>query len=473
MSTYAFPVLSIARSVIAAGPVGGKLPPVVAIDELSVTWGRSSVLEQPVPATASLSVLDRSPTATLAARTDLIGQPAVITWVAGDGSDGVTFRGRITGVEVTPDRATGGFRVDLSCSSKEVDAANFRAPKGTAWPVEPFVDRWARIWALLPVGWFTGGCNLPTAADAGLDLADPARNLKDYSAAAVDAGGKDALSMLRELFVSMSPLPMIYDPYADGIRFGTAGAHHAYAPASGMTVSAILAPAPDRGGRYVAQSLARLHLDGGLSPGNGKLSSGLDSRVTRVEVQWSNAGTAATAYGYPADNGLEDTIGRRTLGVSSIHAGTAEAAQLAAMYTRVVDRTARGGQLDPVTYDTSLEPFCDTAHVRALLDGCEKGREFFLGRSWYPRVGRRPLIAVLGGRVAYAHGQWQVQLNPVPATVAGAPSWGPITVRAAGLSSVRLRDLDPSVTAGDVGFVDIGAGFTESTVTPYRGNPTP
>jgi hypothetical protein len=97
----------------------------------------------------------------------------------------------------------------------------------------------------------------------------------------------------------------------------------------------------------------------------------------------------------------------------------------------------------------------------------------FIGRSWLPQLGHRPLFGILGATTTYAGGEWSIDLTPAPVLVDPAPgTYAPVTIGALASSpAVTLAHLDPSLTLGDLAFVEIGAGFTPQTVQPYKGNP--
>lgn len=475
MSITAGPVLTVAGLTIPAAPAGdGSLPPLAGVDKLRLTWGRGDVLSAPTPATAALSIIDTTTGATFARRTDLIGQVVVLGWAASDGSSGTNFRGRITDVAASP-RAAGGFRVDLAASSVEVDLANYKQPEATVWPAETFAARRTRILGQIPAGMIAGGITLPTRFDLGLQYATtPATDLSTYTAAQVDVSSKDVLALVRELFASTSPLPAVYDPAADRFTF-PARRLFAYTPA-GFTASAMLLASPDHAGRYVPAGTSQLHLDAGQVAYAGALDQRIDSRVTRVEVAYldqtvaydSRTATAATVH-----TPVEATLGRRTLAVSTVQADAGNAAQLATLYADVASAEASTPRLGSVSWSSKREPLHDAAHARLLLAGVEGAPTVFLGDSWLPRLGQRPLVSFLGATVTYSGGDWTVEALPGPTIIDPRPgSWAPVTIAASAVAGVRLRDIDRSTTFGDLAYIDVGAGYTTLTASPYKGNPT-
>lgn len=471
----ATPTLTVADVAVAQTAAGA--PGLVAVDELRVTWGRSSVLEQPAAATAALTVLDRTAGATFARRTDLIGRLVTLGWSGSNGSSGVNFRGRITDVTAAPttvrDPLTGlearAWRVALSASSVEVDLANYKQPEGTVWPSETFSARAARIRAAIPAGLAAGGLNLPGRLDLGLPNSADGSDLADLTAASADVSGQDVLALIRQLYASTSPLPAVYDPAAD--RFTFAGRRVATYSPIGWTASALAVTDPDVGGLYVPASLSGIHLDGDRTAYSGALTQQIDSRLTRVEVQWLNGATQQTVAA--AVSGTDETTtGRRVLTVDSIHATSAGAQQLANLYAATAGLDAPQRRLGALGYSSSREPLHNAAHASALLAGSETTGALFVGRTWLPQLGKSPRLGILGGTVAYRGGEWHVDLTPAPTRIEPTGSWAPITP-AACKPTVRARDLHPSLTFGDVAYLDVGIGYDPDTGHPYKGNPNP
>jgi hypothetical protein len=457
------PVMSISDAGLGVGTISTQdTGDWVFVDASQVTWGRSSVLEQPTPSTATVRVLDRSYGATLARRTDLIGAQLLLGYGVAS-SYVLNFRGRITDVDVTR-RPEGGFYVALAASSREVEAANYTVPDGASWPAETFAQRRDRIVGLVPRElWRTGDVTLPLLADVGWPAA--ATDLDGLVAAAVTPSG-DALTLLRELFASMSPLPMVYRPQTDTVGIAP---RRLFAPtAGGQTAAAglVLGPA----GRYVAAplSVGGLAVDAfDVDAGSARASQPLDSRITRVEVTYAPNLTAAAATSLPEANG------RRTLALSSIHNTAAGGQQLANIYADVAGREGAAPRLDPVGYSTARNGggFASAGVRDALLAGIETATQLLLGRSWFTGLGIRPQVGIIGGTITYAGGQWLLQLRPAPAVVTD-PAWAPVPVKYAGRSTVKLSDVDASVTFGDAAFIDVGAGYTAATQPPYGGPAT-
>lgn len=433
---------------------------VVFTDAYTVTWGRAGVLEAPTPATATLRLLDRSPGATLARRTDLLGTEVQLGYYAPRGdtyAPTLSFRGRITDVAVER-RAAGGYYVSIAASSREVEAANYLAPAGSSWPAETFGARLARITGLLPGNLFRsakigGPVVIPHRADFGLtDVPDPTLDFDTYITGPASPAGVDALTLLRELFTSLSPLPMVYDPGGNVVTF--AGRRRFQYQPTGTVPTSQLTPLDSRGGLYVATAYGGADLDAHDVDTLGTLEQPIDSRLTRVEVSYFDVNAAyaqATVTAATSDAASEDTIGRRTLSVSSIHGRVAYAQQLANMYRDVAAAEARAPRLGSLSYRTAVNGgFTSSAQRDALLNGAESTSAYFLARSFLPELGLRPLIGVVGGSISYGAGEWSLILNPAPVVVDGL--WAPMRVRHA--PALRLRELHQSVTFGDAGFLD-------------------
>lgn len=466
MTVTASPVLIVAGLTVptALGPDG------YAGAELSITWGRSTLLAQPTPATAEVTIFDRSAALAFARQgRDLIGRGVLIGYTLPDGTTGWSFRGRITDAAFAPlpgAVAGAGFLARLSCSSLEVDLGNVTAPKGAAWPAETFAFRRDRIAALVPAATLPGGVTLPTLG-AVTGVAGATDTLPGLTAAPYDAGGKSALELLRTLFASWSPLPMIYDPDAQALTYPLRR-RIAYDPAVGATSSARLI---SYGGPYLAQAVNGVGLNAHDLEFSGAMSASMGGRITRVEVGYSDQAAsyaAATALAADvADSDFEDTLGRRTLSVSTMHGTTAGAKQLAGWYGDVVNAEARLTELDPFTYSTARAPFPSSGVAALLLAGRERPAPVFIAGSWLPQLGYRPLVGIIGGQIGYAAGQWSVKATP--ARYALAPGSAPYRAigPAVAAAGVKLSQLDPALRWGDLRFIDVGVGLAPG---PYPGN---
>jgi hypothetical protein len=99
----------------------------------------------------------------------------------------------------------------------------------------------------------------------------------------------------------------------------------------------------------------------------------------------------------------------------------------------------------------------------------------FLQRSWFPRLGIRPIVGIIGGVIRYAGGGWQVDIDvlPISTTVAQhAIAWdeiddGSATYTLEWHDDTHPRGLHESLTYEDIGFVGMGLGMT--TIPADRG----
>jgi hypothetical protein len=467
------PTLSVAGLNVPAA-AGGAL---VGIEEMTIGWGRSSVLSAPTPATATLVVLDTSADASFARRTDLLGQPVLLSWAtpADATAGGYNFRGRITDVDVSWLPGV-GMRVALACSSKLADCGNYTVPKGTTFPVESLSARGARILSYLPAGFFAGGLTLPTLAAAHYagqytDVTDlPARQ-----ANAQDVSGADVLSLLRQLFASAYPAPMVYDPKVDALSWAPER-NVPYQQYSGTSPSVRLMADPAAGGKFspVPESIGNAAQGGVGVPAtalayDGEASQPIDSRITRVEVTYrASATTTGTVAAATVNEGpLEASIGRRTLTVDAILSASGIATDLAAAYASWCQNEGRFPRIGPLVYRTSGGAFDSVALASLLLAGTEKPAQLFVRGSWLTRLQIRPLFGVIGGSISYADGEWSIGVTPAPVTVETPTDPLKIVYSAKASLGVKLADLDPALTFGDLRFVDIGAGFTYATQPPW------
>lgn len=486
MTFTASPTLTIGGAAVPIAAAGG-VPPLVALDDLRVPWGRSSVLDTPTSATCEVSLLDTARGYPFASRTDLLGQLVVVGWSGSDGSTGVIFRGRITDSDAAPvtyrdaaGRAARAYRVALAASSVEVDLSQHKLAEGSAvWPAETLEARADRLVGYIAGRSYVGGLRYPDRF--GIGTRDPApAELDSILAAEVDPSGQDVLALLRAFYTTLSPLPMQYDPRTDAISYAPR-VRYVFGGRPGdlmgntwaITPTAKLIPSPDGAG-ILGASLDGLHLDAGRLGYGGAAAQHLEGRVTRVTVSYTDITTAEQAESSVTTwAGTDSTMGTRVLAVTAGATNATDAAQLAGWYADVCNYEARVLSLRSLEFSTAREPFPDVAHARALLAACETGSPIFLGRSWLTDLGIRPLFTVLGGTIGYTAGQWTVAFVPAPVIVDPYPKgWGPLTVAAVDpAGTLTLGGLHDSLTVGDVGWLDVGAGQNATTQTPYPGNP--
>lgn len=448
MSFTAWPTLRIAGELPATGDPAA---PLAAVDELRITWGRDSELSTPTPSTAQVTLLDRSRGYTFASRRSaLIGQPVTLGYLNDGaeyaGEEYTNFRGRITDAAVAPafpDRPEDGMAVTLVCSSKEVELANYIAPRnpaGLIFPAETVSQRLGRIVGLLPAGFFT---TAPAMTLLG-------GTTPPYTVAPADPAGTDVLSLFRQLYLSAGLTPY-YDPALDGMSY-------VVRQRASVGVTARLGKKFDGTGPYTAYSqLGWFELHADQLEHDGAADWPMDSRVTRVELNYKNATAtpayAATTYAVAVAPTVDDetVVGRRPLTIDTLLTTAADAATVAETWRSLAGEEARRARLGPLTYSTARNPLDDYRLMRFLLGGVQRDAVFVRG-SWLTRIGVRPNVGALGGTIRYAAGEWTVQFTPAAISWEGTPA--PITPASLGASSIRLADIDPTLTVGDLGFIE-------------------
>lgn len=438
-----------------------EMPPLVAVDRLKIKWGRTGLLSRPIPSTASVVLLDTSVGFAFASRTDLLGQPVQLGY-DGDGVTGTNFRGRITDVDVRPTTIRAGsairraMRVELAASSREVDAAQYLVPKGVTFPAESFADRLDRIMSYAPSGYFRGGVRMPTRADVNTGGTVPTE-YSAMTAAPLDQGGLDVLGMLRTLWDSIYPVPLVYDPTTDGFTFavrrafwgGTAELNRF--DVDGSTIIPYI-PVPAPGVVELSMTADEFDYDG-------VAATGIDQRLTRVEVTFRDAANAyaqtTTTIG-TSDAAQEESIGRRSLPVDSVHANAGYAANLAGAWADVANLEGRTRRIGDLTFDTRRNGGFGNTRQASLFLACHETSDAVFARgSWVSAVGTRPLFGVLGGTLAYADGDWEAQFTPAPVASADGAIALRIIDAPTGVGAVKLADLDPTTTFGDLAYVDV------------------
>lgn len=453
MTVDAVPTVAVAELTVATGLAAGQRPPLVAVDGLSISWGRGGVLDQTTPARARVTLLDTAGGRPFASRRDLIGQIMRLGWTA-PGSSGTNFRGRITDVTLdrytSPDGSRVGTLVTLEASSIEVDAANYvQDAAGSLWPAESFSARLARILSHMP-GLFTGAAIHPAWTT--------------YTAGQLDVLDDDCLSLLRTLYDSTAR-PMIYNPNTNSLTYGLRRFIAAGAAGGNINFSSMLALS---GGKWSAtcSPVGGSWLDARRFGYDGPATSGVQAKLTRVEAGYldASAGYAAATYALTmATTPDEGTIGRRVLTVDTVHSTAAGAADCAGEWASLAQTEALVPRIDPVTFDTARTPFADVDELELLLSGAESTTWRFLRRSWLPEVGITALVGIIGGTIGYRGGEWTVTAQLAPAINGNYPP-GLLGGYSASSTAVTAADVDESVTFGDCAHIHIGAGYTASTM---------
>jgi hypothetical protein len=435
------PAVRLSGALVATGrTTGGAWPAApMALDGLTVKWGRSKALEQPTPATATVRLFD--PSGVWAAGVDLIGAPLELSWSAA-GETRTYFTGRVGAVEVSPHTATldnvrtQGALVSLSCTSLLADLGN-RLPVGLTWPAETLAARRARIATLAagPVSSIT-----TRAAWDAAPLAD------------LDPSTTSALDLLKGLFDACGADRYSYDPHTKAVSYLARRTFPDPTPLARLTKDStrvgvyLAAPGGAVDGHYV-----------GYAGGAGK---DLASRLTRVVLSYVTGTTRAQVV-VPLSGIDESAVGVRAATVATAHTDVTQATAAANDLAALAAGEASGWSLDAMTWKTGARGFDSLAQARRLIGGTETADVYFLGRTWLPRLGIRPVFGVMGGSIGYAHGSWSVAWNNAPIAVTGTP---PAALTFDDLDPTLVWDDDPnplrlheSVTYEDFAFVYSGA----------------
>ena len=448
------PTVAINSAPIAPAPPGGDLSGLVALAGLRCTWGTDQPLDQPDPATASVSLLDF--TRTWATSTDVIGLPVDLSWTTTFPFTRVFFRGRITGVDLDrvnvqrPDGTTvPATRVDLTCSSIEVDLAN-RFPTETSWPAESIGARAARIAA-----YCTG---VATSVNIRAFWATTPQ-----AAAVPDVNRTSIRDLLLQLYNSCGGDRMVYSPdkqtYEYLVRAQSSnrtlqrlqigvGGH----PRENL--GAWIAPDVNFTATGVDNTTApNLYIDSTHLEYDEGLSRQASQRITRVSVTSKDAAAAdaqVTSVAVDA-NANEAIIGQRTVTFDSLHNFNSWAALNASDLLAMATQEGAAWRPSRIRWDTRRSGgFPLHANVNTLLRGHQVGYAVAINGSWFPAYGIRPVFRITGAVITYEGGPtpgWVVEFD-----VAGFSTWTttPPTLQHA----ITFEEVDDGTTANTVCWYD-------------------
>ncbi len=456
----------------------------VVVDGVTITWGRSEVLDQPDPATGRLQLFDAS--GTWATTRDLRGQTVDLFWTGTDPATGTTvtrafFRGRV-GSPVRVSRKTVstpaggtivGSLIDIPLVSILVDLAN-RTPSG-AWPAETLGARRTRVEtaaaAALPGGletrsyWHTP--QVPPVA------AEDQETVYEHLVALYDSSGADRFTYLpadrrttyvarRDYWTARGLGQLWWNTPAEAASSSRAG-KGVYARATGNTTLY----------HYLDSAALEYPEDAGITS---------PDKITRVRLRHKDSGSTP-AY---AERVVELTVdgtdelrdGVRTVSVDSIVAWNAWADQAASDLEELSQKEAAEWRLEPMTWRTrKTDGFESYAQAAELLTGGETQTLFFLQRSYLPTYGVRPIFGVMGQTITYAELGWELELQvaPVSTTERQHPiTWEEIDDGSAGLEvqwwdSDHPRGMHESLTYEDLTWVARGLGSTSAAIGPDNG----
>jgi hypothetical protein len=477
------PFVNLAGVDLATGPgsVGGPM----VLDDLAVTWGRNEVLDQPTPATATLSLFD--PTGVWAVGRELIGASlnlGFITPYPGETTPRrqVFFRGRITDVALAPrselNTRGAGAVLTIGASSLLNDLANVVPFEN--WPEETLGARANRVAA------FTTGA----ASSVTVRTYWQAPNVAPVAA----TDQPTVLDSLTDLYASSGPDRMVYFPddrrvyFLNRRSFVTARtmAQLWWHPPDAFTHSR------ENAGAYaLTRAVAGAEnglpatqnwLDAAAIEYGDQVSRNITNRVTRVELPHKDAGSTPTPFSQRVElsfvpGSVELNRGIRAVRQESMIVWNNYAQTAADDLAQMMGNEGSGWSVATLTVRPDLAGGFDyyEQFAQLLLSGAEQPSPLFLQRSWFPRLGIRPIVGIIGGVIRYAGGGWQVDIDvlPISTTVAQhAIAWdeiddGSATYTLEWHDDTHPRGLHESLTYEDIGFVGMGLGMT--TIPADRG----
>lgn len=466
----------------------------MVVDGFRIRWGRDDVLDQPAPATGTLTLFDTS--RTWATTTDRRGQPVTLryegTVTAGSFAgfqSAVFFRGRI-GSPVTVRRKTvvhpvtgervRGALITIPLVSILLDAAN-NLPTA-AWPAETMGARFDRLKALLEAAG-----TLLTGSGSAMRAFWRTPNVAPVAA----KDQRPLLDQLTDVYDSSGADKMIYNPDGQAVfnlvrrSFTDAVVHRGVAGLWWDGTSALL-PRGDQGAYIRSYGLTPL---GGTGAG---LPVYLDTasieydpadgittpdRITRVAITHPDEAAAyASVTEERAVAGTPANTGYRQAKIDSLVAWNSWAAVGLSDLESVAQYEGSAWVLEPLTLTTRRLGGFETYEIaRTLLSGYERNTIIFLQRSWLPQFGIRPVYGVMGGTIGYSDGGWDVEfsLSPIITTQKQhAISWseiddGSATYELQWWDDDHPRGLHESLTYEDVGYCATGLNVT--TIPPDTG----
>lgn len=428
------------------------------LSDLTVTWGRTTTVDQPDPATCSFTISDPPGGAVRFDDTVTLGS-AVVVYAALDGIRYVVFAGRVTDLEATYDDAADAAACQVIAADQLADLGN-RFVGAEPWPAEAM---WARAHRIVTA--------------VGLD---PARVL------ATIPGPLNAIVVSR-LDVDRQPAAGLLQDLAATVGLVL---WSSYNPDTGAQYLIFEDPGA-RASLYVfAQDLTSLLWTVQTGTGAGtpltacnvlqdpvKWAREVGDLITRVTIRWKDQSTAPGTTDRTL--AMVDTDSETKLGARGISVGTdltsLNDAQSLASRVLAAHQPSESWRTEGLTWDLSLTD-TDTPATRSLaislLDNVARlGYAIALTDLpyWTPTAAATQLY-IEGGVYSFTDGRWILALQGAPATgLGGSLSYGATD------PSIRYADIDCSVSylemigvgpAGPTGpaWQDIPAATTWSTV---------
>lgn len=382
---------------------------VATLDDLAVTWGRTSYTAHHDAQTARFSIVLHDPTYTTFSTFDWRGYRVQLRWSWTDPTTGPTtrtfFRGRVAEVAMrprAPHPATGASRgavFEFSCTGQLTQLGN-RKTGTEQWPDESGQARLDRIVALAGT------------AVAGISM-------RSYWAGAPFAARRvdktDALSLLHAQYDTSGGDRMTYDPHTNLVSWVArravaqmvAGARKRVALYADLEHGQGIAP------RVVQPGVKYPMLDSREIESEGELSNSIESRITRVDYSWQEAGATATGTTY--DPAAEADRGVTALSLSTELRQQNFAKQAGGDWLDSLWREGSKYRPPPMTYRADrFGGFPSLAHALLLIGATEQvgdGNQgsasmcYVAGTRWAP-LGHAPTFGVIGGTIRYRRGGW-------------------------------------------------------------------
>lgn len=437
----------------------GGAADLLAVDKLTMTWGRKRVWEHQESAQAAMTLLDR--TAVYGSNTGptLLGKTVLLSYdVPGVLAERVFFRGKVTDVAVTvlpPDPATGanrGILLEVTAASIVTSLANART--GTvSWGSNTFSTRWALLRAII---W----PSLVTAAaynTAATDVFGNTLNWGTRQVAARDYQNESVVGALKEMLDFTSDR-MVYDPHTNAL--GVA-ARKIIDSSLGFAQLVPGAAADDDGAVLKLPGHGTMPMLRGSEFTTAGLQRSVETSLTAVETsRWSDStGATASPGGVLYLDQATDAANPNRMTVRTDWYSSTDSAQTLAVWVSMMVREARAWIPDPITHLTKRAGGLTLGQIPLLLSGTEPAGLVYLGGTDWARAGIAPAFSIIGGRIDYVGGDpgwWSptVQLSGIYFRNASASTFYARSPANCDTATVPLRavDLSDSVSAADAAF---------------------
>jgi hypothetical protein len=390
----------------ADGATGGDVRAPIALDQLRISWGRSTTVDQPEPAACTVQILDRGAGSKRVDQSIRLGS-ALTVWAVLGASRVIVFVGRVTDLELSyeDDQGGGGAVCQVIATDLMGDLAN-RFVGSEPWPMETIAARAARIMTAI-------GQSVTVTVDD---------RPKALSVSRLDVDRQPAANLLRELATTgTAVLWVVVD---------TAG-----------TVSLRIEDPTARSGLWILGKGG----DGFWRPMQGTESSGgqLDtSQVLRAPVRWNRAtadlitrvtvrwldqstspGTTERTVGV-VDAAAEAQLGARGLSVGTILTSSADATAAANLLlaTHQASDLWRASGLEWDLAHSVADDDDTRALALHLLDNTTRiGAALLVGvmPAWAPGVDSAIGLYCDGGEYEFVGGRWRLTLLTTASTGTG------------------------------------------------------